>query len=470
MIFDFSKYSDNTAVVTEQGNTVSYREIDEICSRLAQNVKKRSLIFNLSANCMGSLIGYLMALKYGHVSLMLSEDINEKQINNYISIYQPEYIYVHQALSGRFSYPVIYTAHEYSLLSVSKKQTDMHDELALLLTTSGSTGSPKLVRQSYNNLAANTASIVEYLNITASERAITSLPMNYTYGLSVINSHLSRGASLFLTKATVMQRDFWAQMTQYSITSLAGVPFTYEMLKRLRFTSLALPDLKTLTQAGGKLSPDLHRVFAHYAKDNNKYFVVMYGAAEATARMAYLPSDKAIDKCGSIGKAIPGGEFALCDERGNLIAQEGEVGELIYWGDNVVLGYAECREDLQKGNEFQGRLSTGDMARFDSEGYYYVVGRKKRFLKIFGNRVGLDEVEVQLRDAFPDIHCACAGIDDKMYVFITDDSVSAQVKRFLVEQTQLNHIAFKIITLDSIPKNGAGKTLYSQLEAYYNAI
>ena len=235
------------------------------------------------------------------------------------------------------------------------------------------------------------------------------------------------------------------------------------MLKKLRFTKMALPSLHMITQAGGKLDPVLHKEFAEYAIANNIDLVIMYGAAEATARMGYLPPDRSLEKYGSMGIAIPGGRFDLIDEAGNIISEPDAVGELVYYGSNVTLGYAECGEDLAKGDERGGVYETGDMARRDVDGFYTIVGRKKRFLKIFGNRVGLDDAERMINNAFPDFECACGGADDKMIVYITNDEVRDDVTKFLIEKTGFNHTAFKTVFISKIPRNEAGKILYSEL-------
>ena len=214
--------------------------------------------------------------------------------------------------------------------------------------------------------------------------------------------------------------------------------------------------------------PELQKKFAEYAKRQNKKFVVMYGAAEATARMAYLPVEKSLEKYGSIGIEIPGGKFQLFDDNGVEITTPDTVGELVYSGKNVTLGYALCGDDLAKGDENKGTLQTGDIAKFDSDHFYYVVGRRKRFLKIFGNRVGLDETEQLIKSYFNGLECACSGKDDLMYVFISDAAKTAEIKNFLVEKTHLNQTAFQVIALDIIPKNEAGKTLYGELEKFYD--
>ena len=190
----------------------------------------------------------------------------------------------------------------------------------------------------------------------------------------------------------------------------------------------------------------------------------MYGQTEATARMGWLPAQNSLEKAGSMGIAIPGGKFSLIDAEGNEITTPDTVGELVYEGDNVTLGYAEKGEDLIKGDERGGKLVTGDMAKFDADGFYYIVGRKKRFLKIFGNRVNLDETERLIKAHFNGLDCACAGRDDRMDIFVTNEEVLKDVKAFIAEKSRLNPTAFRVAYLEKIPKNEAGKTLYASLE------
>lgn len=336
-----------------------------------------------------------------------------------------------------------------------------------MLTTSGSTGSPKFVRQSYANVKSNAESIVKYLELDDTEKPISTLPMNYTYGLSIINSHLLVGATLLLTDKGLMQKEFWSFFKENEATSFGGVPYTYEMLDKLRFFRMKLPTLKYMTQAGGKLIPELHKKFAEYAAENGKKFIVMYGQCEATARMGYLPADKSQQKCGSMGIAIPGGKFHLIDVDGNDITQPFVTGELVYEGPNVTLGYAECGEDLSKQDERNGILQTGDMAQVDNDGFYYIVGRKKRFLKIYGNRVNLDEIDRLIKAKFGNLEVASTGVDDHMYIFVDEDKYADAVVSFVVEKTGLNPAAFQAIVIDEIPKNDSGKTLYKELTKYY---
>lgn len=413
---DFNKYRDNVAVIDDNGNKLTYGQLEEFCMTIGKVLPKRSLVFCYCENQAGALCGYVSCLYNGAVPLLLSAGIEKELSDNLINNYRPEYIFVPKSQKDGFdNFEVIFENYDYLLLKdMNPVKTELNDELALLLTTSGSTGSPKLVKQSYNNIQSNASVIAEFLKLDSSERPITTLPMNYTYGLSVVNSHLQAGATICMTTKGIMQREFWQFFKDNEITSMSGVPYNYEMLKKLRFFKMDLPSLKTMTQSGGKLSPELHKEFAQYAKDNGKEFIAMYGQTEATARMAYLPAEKSIEKHGSVGIAVPGGRFELIDSDGNIIEETDVIGELVYYGENVSLGYAEKREDLSLGDERKGRLLTGDMAKRDEEGYYYIVGRKKRFLKIFGNRVSLDECERILKKEYTDKEIVCAGEDDHL--------------------------------------------------------
>lgn len=469
-MWNFERYSDKKAVISSEGIELTYNELNNQVQSFQKVVENRCLIFSLCSNSIGSLIGYAASINIHIVPLMLDANLENDLLDNLIKTYCPQYLWIPTGKKDMFpNYEICYQAFNYLLVKTHYENIyPLNDQLALLLTTSGSTGSPKLVRQSYVNLYENAKSIVEYLNLDSNERPITTLPMNYTYGISIINSHFLVGATILLTDKGIMQKEFWDFFQNKEATSFGGVPYTYEMLNRIRFFQMKLPSLKTMTQAGGKLIPELHKKFAEFANSTNRNFIVMYGQTEATARMGYLPAEKSLEKCGSMGIAIPGGRFSLINSDGQLINDADITGELVYEGKNVTLGYAENGIDLIKDDEFHGRLETGDMALKDRDGYYYIVGRKKRFLKIFGNRINLDEIERMVKSEFSSLDCACGGIDDRMTIFITNHISEKEVQSFISQKTKLNPKAFSIVTIDSIPQNEAGKTQYKELEKYYD--
>ncbi|MGB7509948.1 MAG: AMP-binding protein, partial [Pelodictyon phaeoclathratiforme] len=338
----------------------------------------------------------------------------------------------------------------------------LHTDLALLLSTSGTTGSPRLVRLSRRNLQANAESIVSYLGITGDDRAITSLPMHYSYGLSIVNTHFLAGATLLMTTDSLMERSFWQFMKDGNATSFSGVPTMYEMLKRLRIERMALPALRTMTQAGGRLLPESVTWFADFASKRKIDFFVMYGQTEATARMSYLPVQQVLDKPSSIGVPIPGGEFSLRDANCTLIEQSDEAGELVYCGPNVMMGYAENAGELSRGDDLGGVLATGDLARRDADGYYYIVGRLKRFIKIHGNRVSLDEVECRIQQR--GIAAYATGYDDKLIVALAETGVSpTELASTIIKEYKLHHSVVQVIFCREVPLTSSGKVNYPEL-------
>ena len=467
-MFNLDKYKQNTAIITDKGEWLTYSDIKVGTDAFAKAVPQKGLLFCLCENQIGSVMGYVACMEH-HIPIVLLDGNKDLSVlQNLTAIYQPEYIWAETKMSNDIGGETIYQYATYSLQKMSYEveieKPEINSELALCLTTSGSTGSPKFVRLSAKNVLANAESIAEYLKIDENERPVTTLPSYYSYGLSVINSHLIKGATILLTEGTVAQRNFWNFMKEQNATSIAGVPYTYEMLKMLRFMRMDLPNLKTMTQAGGKLNKDIAREYIEWSQSKGKRFFVMYGQTEATARMSYLPLEHALDKYASIGIAIPKGKFSLIDINGNLIKEPDVDGELVYEGPNVCLGYAENRADLAKGDENHGVLHTGDVARRDADGYYYITGRLKRFVKIWGNRCNLDATE-QIVKSNVTTSCACVGVDDKITIFVTEQGLEGQIVKVLVEKTGLNSRAFDVRMIDTIPVKTSGKLDYPAMQA-----
>lgn len=458
--------------VTEAGERLTLGDLNAAGERFSQAVGGRRLVFVLCGNTPGSLLGYLSCLKTGAVPLLLDAQLAPPMLEHLLECYRPPFVYVPReapeetgALLAQYR-PVLELADSVLLRAPAGPEPDLHPDLALLLTTSGSTGSAKLVRISGKNLDANARSIAEYLRLTEEERPITSLAMNYSYGMSIINSHLLAGAPVILTARSVLERPFWDLAVREGATSLAGVPYTYQMLRRAGMMEMELPKLQTLTQAGGKMPESLHRLFAAWAAETGRRFYVMYGQTEASPRMGYLPPERAVDKCGSMGLPIPGGTFRLLAEDGSAIEEAECVGELVYRGENVAMGYAQAPEDLRLGDQWGGELHTGDLAKRDSEGFYYIVGRKSRFVKLYGSRVNLDEVERLLAARFPEAAFACVGRDECLTAFYEggEPSLTGEAAGFLQAQLHFPQRAFQVRPLASIPRSSAGKPQYAVLQ------
>lgn len=462
-MFDLLKYKDEVSCFCSDGKKCTYGELATLSSKIREKLSTHCLVFCLCSNNIESVAGYVSFVDSANVSLLLDSHISMQVFENLYGIYKPRYIWCPKDFEASDKYEILGVFGNYVLLDTKEETGELPSDLSVLLTTSGSTGSPKLVRLSEKNLIANANSIIKYLHITHIERPVTSLPMYYSFGLSVINSHLLAGATLLLTDYSYIQQEFWKFAAEAGFTSFSGVPYTYEILKKLKFWNMSFPTLKTLTQAGGKLSDELLKYFITNAQMKQIEFYLMYGQTEATARMSYLPPEYGLSKLGSIGKGIPGGKFSLIDDDNNLIDTVGETGELVYSGNNVSLGYATCLEDLYKENENNGVLKTGDLAYCDADGFYFIVGRKKRFLKLFGNRVSLDYIETLLKPMLKE--CVCVGDDSKLVVCTTDINYnSMEIVNMLSIRTKILRTVFSVQHIDVIPRSDTGKILYNKIQ------
>ena len=463
MFLNVDQHDQNkTAIKDDSGHCLSYADVCRTITEFKALELPRCIIFCLCENSAGSLVGYLAFENNRQVPLLLGAGLDANLRNNLEAIYTPKYYWVPETKEQEVGGEKIYSAYGYVLLKTGYVIYPLHDKLSLLLTTSGSTGSPKLVRHKYGNLEANAENVAKAFSWRTEEVGICDLPMNYTMGLNVINSHLVVGATVLMVKANLMDPDFWEFIRKNGGTNFCGVPFSYEVMRRIGVDKMELPKLHTFAEGGGKLTDKMFKWIATYAKENGKRFCATFGTSETSARMAFLDPAKALDKIGSMGKAIPDGELFLVDEVEN---EDGTViGELGYRGPNVTMGYAVCREDLMKDDEFRGEYHTGDIAKRDSEGFYYIIGRKGRFLKLFGLRVSLDETECILKTQYPNADFACSGDDKRMHIFVTDNDLKDEIIHFISEKTNIHHSAFKVIVIDEIPRNDYGKVKFAELE------
>ena len=457
MFLDLDKKNrSSVAAIDDSGMSITYGAICDFSLEFAKHLPKRSLIFILAENSIGSLLGYTSSLINEIVPLILSKKTEKGLYENLRDKYLPEYLWVPNDKVEELGYETIFSNYGYSLLKTGNPPKPLYENLSLRLPTSGSTGSPKLVRHSYRNIEANANNVLQMFKLTPSEKAMAILPMHYTMGLSVIASHLLAGATLLLSGRSLLDIKFWEMLKE--ATSFTGVPYSYDILMKMRFTRMDLPNLRIITQGGGKLTDEMFNALAKYAHEKGKQFIPTYGQSECTARMAYLPSDLTLTKTCSIGFAEPGGQLSIIDNDGNESFEGEAIGEMVYRGENVTLGYATCIEDLIKGDENNGIMHTGDLAKRDKDGCYYIVGRLKRFLKIFGLRIGLDEIEGLVKEKY-DIDCYCKGNDEKLIILITKSELAEEIVCFIEEKTHLFHKNIEVQVVDVILRNEAGKVI-----------
>lgn len=440
---ELESFQDNVAVIEGQ-HTLTYAELADRCDELATQFDGcKKLVFVFVSNNSNGLVAYLTCLREGHVCMMLDPDLDNAKVEALLTAYQPNFIIRN--------------------LNVEKYANTKHtidNKLALLLSTSGTTGSAKQVSLSYNNIQSNADAICDYLPIRKTDKTVSTLPLFYSYGLSVINSHLNRGAAILFTQYSIINREFWQLFESERINSFAGVPHIYDMLLRIKFTELPLNSLRYFTQAGGRLAENKVRNLAEYAQVTSKQFFVMYGQTEATARMSYLEPDLVLMHPESIGKAIPKGKFELLDSAGKQITKPGEVGEISYVGPNVMLGYVNSKEELVHFHG-DGSLATGDLGYFDEQGLHYIVGRKKRMIKLFGNRLNLDEVEQYFNRQ--GIEAASTGNDQKLVVAFINELDISSLKKKLSQYLNIHSSVIIAVSLSEFPLTANGKKDYAAI-------
>lgn len=462
MLLDIDKKPlDALAAIDTDGNRLNYGEIIDLSKRIEHLIPSRSLTFILTKNNVGGIAWVMATILSGSVPLILSVHTESKLLQNLLDTYRPQYVCCPEDMT--FDGICISESKGYRLLSLPNEKAVLNNELSHLLPTSGSTGSPKLVRHKYDNIEAAGLNISTFFELTDADRPLMVLPLHYTMGLSMIFSHFKVGATVLITDRSMTDPGFWKFLKEEKATSFTGVPFSFEILDKMRFTRMKLPDLTLLTQGGGKMPTELNLKFAEYCRDNDKKWIATYGQSEGTARMAWLPPQYAISKMGSIGIAVPNGRLSLRDTEGNEITESPSTGEMCYEGRNVTMGYARSREDLALGDERNGFLPTGDIAYRDEDGFYFIKGRMGRFLKLFGNRIGLDECEQIVKGAVS-CECACTGTDERLIVYLTSEADVDKAKTAIIEAAHLPANVVEIRIIDALPKNEAGKILYSKLK------
>jgi acyl-CoA synthetase (AMP-forming)/AMP-acid ligase II len=463
--------TDAPAVIdAASGSAISYRSLLEEGRELTNHLGSgKALLFLLCRNDVFTTSTYAAALDSGHAVAMLDGSRPIEATAELVAAYRPVW-FCGAAGTGNalaslgIAVERVVQLERGELVALGYEAPSVHRELAVLLSTSGTTGSRKFVRLSQRNIESNATAIAQYLELGARDRPISSLPLHYTFGLSVLNSHWTAGAAVVLTAESVIQRTFWDVFRDYACTTLAGVPYTYMMLERVGFRDMDLPSLTTMQQAGGALDRRLAGIYSeHMARQGGRLFV-MYGQTEATARMAYVPPDRLAEKLGSAGIPVPGGRIWI--EGGERQSPDGPlVGEVVYEGPNVMMGYAVGPEDLARGDELGGALRTGDIGYQDDDGYLYLVGRSKRIAKVFGLRVNLDEVEAMLREHGP---VAVVGREDAIWAFCAfgnDESVAA-VGDALARRLRVHRTAVHARHVEDIPATEAGKVDYQLVQRW----
>jgi len=402
MSFFFNSISNsrNKSFITDGNSSYNYKDINDKINKLKKDYKIEGLILNITKNTIDFLVGYLYFFEISKPQLLIDQQTGIKSILQLIKRFKPNYLFIPNNIKDEFNYKKIFELKQYVLLKTNFNEIKLNRNIAFLMPTSGSTGEQKFAKISFNNIKSNTENIIKYLKLNNNDCTITTLQPSYSYGMSILNTHILAKSSIILTDKTLVQKEFWQLYKKFPITNFNGVPILYEFIIKFGLKNFNKNNLKFLTSAGGALDRKTLIEIVKFCEENNIKYYSMYGQTEASPRISYLLYPEFKNKIGSIGKVIPGGSLSIKND------------EIIYKGRNIFGGYSNGFKDLKTFKK-KNILKTGDIGYQDNDGFIFITGRSKRIAKLFGVRLNLDLIENSLKNK--SIKCAIISIKNNMF-------------------------------------------------------
>lgn len=450
-------HGEGQAVVDHDAHAIlTYRELHERVQNAAMQIRahSRSLLLLFAGNDVSSIVCYLGALEAGHAVFLSPIGVEHPGTPALIEAYRPELVLWRGGVV-----PAVLEADYESGGSVEGHQVlrrrrcadqPPHPNLALVLSTSASTGSPKAVRLSVANLAGAAAQVSDALAVSSTDCALLTLPLSYIYGLSVLNSSLYSGGAVALIKGTFADPGFYARIASAAVTTIPCVTETFEYMRRLQVGAPFGRQLRRFTHSGSPLGPRLFEwVYDHFGAHGIDIYL-MYGQTEACGRITVLPPEALPGLQRSVGRAVRSGSLSISAQ-----------GEVVYQGPGVMLGYATCREDLSLGDTLHGVLHTGDLGHLDAQGNLFITGRMSRHCKVFGHRINLDDIE---RFFSGTRQAAAVEKDSIVTIFFAGAApATAPTVLDLARRFRLPPQSFRFHAVPELPRTERGKVAYNVL-------
>ena len=491
------RHSPNIEAIVDEKSRISYEQLWEYILSIAHHLKKQGLKKNervaiLIDNSVEYVSIYYGVQAAGGITVGLNTSAMVRDLDTWIehsgatwlfaNARHPELPKLINSIEKHFKLVLI--GDNNNIKSdfnwkdiISKKYVDLDlsvinnpDDPAAIMYTSGTTGTPKGVTLSHKNLVTNIQSILAYLKLTEKDRVLNVLPFYYTYGNSVLHTHLAVGGTIIIENSMMYPHKILERMVSEKVTGFSGVPSTYALLLgRTNISDFNLSKLRYMTQAGGPMPPaNIKKLLGNVP---HIQFFVMYGQTEASARLTYLPPDQIINKLGSVGIPIPGVEITIQDENENVL-KNGVTGEICARGDNIMLGYWND-PDSTKNVIKNGWLHTGDLAHMDNDGFIYIDGRSSDMIKSGGNRISPKEIEEVIAEIQEVLEVAVIGISDNILgqiikaiiVLRPGENLEPKYVKAYCKQNLADYKVPKIIEyIDSLPKTASGKIKRYQLQ------
>jgi long-chain acyl-CoA synthetase len=434
---NFNKFKNFIAISNDEED-LSYQDLQSRLVVFKKIINRKSLLILVSSNTIISIIFYIFAIKHDCKIIILDENHSENFIKKTILKFKPNFIFfpkIKKILKNKKKVII----QDYALCEIHKIiDKKINKKNSIILTTSGTTSNPKFVRLSPENIYENTHQIQKYLKINYKHKTITTLPMAYSYGLSIINTHLEFGGQVYLSNFSPVNINFWKIIKKKRINNFGSIPAMYEFLKKIKFEKLISSDIKYLTVAGGKTNNETLKYLRLVCLKKNINFFVMYGQTEASPRISFIDITKNLE-FKSIGKPVNGGKIELINN------------EIVYTGKNVSLGYAKNLNDLYLGDVNKGKLFTGDLGVKDDKGYFYITGRKKRISKLFGLRINLDDIQNYLEGEGYQIYLNIN--DNKIDITYNQKYNDKKIKELISQKYNINKNYISCVYSNKIKKN-----------------
>ena len=430
----------------------TFKQLYNLSNKLPQELNKKCLILVITENKIDLYAIFLILLTFKSKLILINHD--EKNLHNVISKYKPHYI-INTNINFK-NYSLLCKFQKF--LNIYKCENiinyKIHNSLKILLSTSGSTADPKFVKLTSKNLLHNSKGIIKSLNINRGSYPITTLPLSYSYGLSIFNSHIFSGNKIFVSNLNIFETKFWNYIKKFNITTFGGVPIFYDMILRSEFLHFNNSSLKYLTQAGGRIDKSTFVQLKNIMKIKKIKFFLMYGQTESTARISV--KSVGIDDEISIGEAIEGTKIFIGNKKYENL-KDGQTGEIKIKSESIYKGYANSFKDLSFIKNIK-ILNTGDLGVFSLKSGIKIIGRTKRISKIWGKRINLDSIE---RIFAKDDKRVFVKSDDKI-LFIYSTKITLKEIDKIFKKNYID-LPFKYKKIKKIPLKLNGKVDYSKL-------
>lgn len=456
IIKDEIQYSDLLAIADSSGNRISYKELAQRARSELAALEERSLIFILCDYQMETVEFIYEIMYLNRVPLLLSSDIDAELLDVLIQTYQPQYLYCQKSYQMEGRYREEGNFEEHVLWKTGNPRFEIHPDVALLLSTSGTTGSAKLVKLSYDNIRSAGERAGRHMGIVKGQKGLCPSPLNHILGFIFCMWHWSQGASILVTEEFVISKRFQEFYREERINNFAATPYIFRMLQKVRFWDEEKVGYLHRAVAAGEKMPEEEQEQLRAVLGDKMWLA--YGQTECAGYISDINIQESCVKKTAVGKALEHIE-ATADIQSN---------ELIVKSKCVCMGYANNVMQLAQGDVHQGILHTGDMVRIDADGCIYLMGRLTRYVKVLGKRVNLDDIENYLRRKLRNVEFACVGEDNRIMVFHTceEDDLNQKIRVLLDHNMKIPPKYIVCTYLEEMPRSDTGKILYRKLEQY----